>query len=147
MDLCRVNSPYRSIADLISRLLHLDILRFLLVGVLNTAFGYVIYLVGLYLGLSAGVALAAATTIGALFNYATTGRLVFKQAGLGKLLPFLVAYLLIYLVNLGALHGLIALGATALWAQAVLLPVVAVGSFVVFKYFVFGNGWARWRAG
>ena len=142
-----MSSPYRSIVNLTARLLHLDVLRFLLVGVLNTAFGYVVYLVGLYFGLSPGMALAAATVTGALFNYATTGRLVFKQVGLGKLLPFLVAYLLIYLVNLGALHGLIALGVTALWAQAALLPIVAAGSFVVFKYFVFGNGWARWRAG
>lgn len=121
-------------------LLRLDFVRFLLVGVLNTAFGYAIYLLGLVLGLVPGVALAIATAIGALFNYLTTGRLVFNHAGLARLLPFIAAYVLIYLVNLGALHVLAMLGVPPGVAQAALLPAVAALSFVVFKYAVFGGG-------
>lgn len=127
----------RSVLGLARILLNLSVFRFLIVGILNTAVGYIIFLAGIGLSLSPAMALAIATVIGAVFNYFSTGHLVFRNAGLSKLPLFLGAYLVIYLGNLAALNGLITLGMPAPWAQVILLPVVAGSSFVIFKFLVF----------
>lgn len=118
-------------------LLSHQIVRFLMTGVLNTVFGYLVYLVAMLAGMSPGFALATATVIGACFNYVSTGRLVFDHSSMRRLPLFLVAYGGIYLVNLGALHGLLSAGVGAALAQAILTPFVAVLSFVILKRVVF----------
>jgi GtrA-like protein. len=66
-------------------------LRFLLVGALNTAFGYAIFLLSLKLGMSVGAALSASTLAGVVFNFQTSRRLVFRSAGNGAASAFLSA--------------------------------------------------------
>ena len=51
--------------------------KFLLVGVLNTLFGYFLYGSLILIGLDYKYAVLLATIIGVLFNFQTTGRLVF----------------------------------------------------------------------
>ena len=51
--------------------------RFLLVGVLNTLFGYFSFATLIIIGLDYKLAALLATIIGVLFNFQTTGRLVF----------------------------------------------------------------------
>ena len=124
----------------VRRLMALRLVRFLFVGVLNTLFGYAIYLTLVWFGLGPSAALAIATIIGAVFNYFSTGRLVFASSGMNKLPLFLGAYLVIYLANVAALQGLIGAGIPAQWAQGILLPVVAIASFLIFKFVVFRPG-------
>ena len=50
--------------------------RFLLVGVLNTLFGYFLYGTLILIGLDYKYAVLLATILGDLFNFQTTGRLV-----------------------------------------------------------------------
>ena len=50
--------------------------RFLLVGVLNTIFGYFLYGTLILIGLDYKYAVLLATILGDLFNFQTTGRLV-----------------------------------------------------------------------
>lgn len=114
-----------------------QLLRFVLVGVLNTGFGYLVYLVLLFGGLAPAAALAAATALGALFNYVTTGRLVFAEQGFQKLPAFLVAYVVIYLGNLVLLKAIISAGLSPALAQMIALPLVAATSFLIFKVIVF----------
>jgi len=130
----------QSLAELMQRLLEWRLVRFLFVGVLNTIFGYAIYLIGIFLGATPGVALAVATIIGAVFNYFSTGRLVFANFGASKLPLFLAAYLVIYLGNFAALRALIGAGSSPIWAQGILLPLVAISSFIIFKFLVFRPG-------
>jgi len=51
--------------------------RFLLVGVLNTIFGYFLYGTLILIGLDYKYAVLLVTILGVLFNFQTTGRLVF----------------------------------------------------------------------
>jgi len=111
--------------------------RFLLVGLLNTGVGYSIYFVLLQFDFSPGLALAIATSIGALFNYFSTGRLVFNHIGWNRFIYFILAYLSIYLVNWGALTFLLLMEFSPELAQALLLPMIAVFSFVIFKFVIF----------
>jgi len=74
-------------------------LRFLLVGILNTIVGYAIYIVGLLAGLHYGAALAAATVLGMLFNFKSTGVLVFSSHDNRLLLKFSAVYGMVYVFN------------------------------------------------
>lgn len=119
------------------RALDHQLVRFLLTGGLNTLFGYAIYLVGLAARLSPELALLVATCAGALFNYLTTARLVFRHRTLSRLVPFVGTYALVYLVNAGAIRLLLAGGLAPALAQAVLVPAMAALSFMLFRFLVF----------
>lgn len=105
--------------------------KFLGVGVLNTAFGFAAYGVLLWLGLSPQPALAGSYGLGVLWNYTTHARLVFQARGLGRLAPYGAAYTLLYGLNALALAGLLRAGMPALGAQAVLVLPMAMLAFVL----------------
>ena len=111
--------------------------RFLVVGALNTAFGYGVFAALVMLGVGPGSALVATYFVGVPFNYMTTGRFVFKPGGGAAFLRFVVAYVAVYLFNLALFRMLELAGAGPLLAQALCLPVVAVFSFFLFKLHVF----------
>jgi putative flippase GtrA len=114
-------------------------IRFLAVGGLNTLFGYGVFSLLVLAGLAPGVALLLATLLGVLFNYFTTGRIVFASQGWGRLPGFACVYGLTFLANLWSLKGLIAAGLSPLLAQAILLPVIVVANFALNKFLVFGS--------
>lgn len=105
--------------------------KFILVGVLNTAFGYLLYALLIFLGIAPQPALAIAFFVGVLWNYLTHARLVFDQNGFNRIPAYAISYLLIYVLNSGALALLLRAGLHPLLAQAVLLPVIAVISFLL----------------
>jgi len=112
--------------------------RFLLVGILNTLFGYSVFLIGLSLGLAPGIALFFATIIGILFNFKTIGHLVFENVSISKLLPFIVQYALIYIINFFLLKELMFhFNISAWFTQLMLLLPMAILSFILSKFFVF----------
>jgi putative flippase GtrA len=113
--------------------------RFVAVGGFNTLFGYAVYLAGLSLGLQPEYALAVATAIGALFNYFTTARVVFGHRAMNRLPVFVAAYAAIYLVNSLAIQLLLRAGLPPAGAQALLVPTMAVLSFLIFRTFVFAT--------
>lgn len=101
--------------------------RFLVVGAVNTLFGYAAFFALLRGGFTPPGALALATIIGVLFNFVTTGRVVFTNADGSRLWRFAAIYGLVYLVNAALLEGLIWIGLDAALAQALLLaPCVAL---------------------
>lgn len=114
--------------------------RFLLVGGVNTLVGYALFCTAVLLGLPDGVALALATVGGVLFNFQTIGRLVFGEAGGRRMVPFVLVYAVQFLVNLAALRALGAAGVGPLAAQAAMLPLLAVGSFLAMRRFVYAAG-------
>lgn len=111
--------------------------RFLLVGALNTAVGYGLFALGILLGLRSALALLIATVLGVLFNYFSTGRLVFSWHDRCRLWHFALVYGGVYLVNAAALMEAEKLAIPALTAQALLLPVFVVIAYLLNKHFVF----------
>jgi len=113
------------------------LLRFLAVGILNTVVGYGLF-AALYLALgSHRVAAVLAFVGGVLFNFFSTGRLVFESRSLRALVPFTAGYLVILGLNLVLLEVLVAFGVGALIAQAVSLPLVVVASYLINARIVF----------
>lgn len=119
--------------------LSLQFLRFIVVGALNTLFGYSVFAVLILIGTTPTLALILTYGIGVVFNFFTTRRFVFNRSERASLLRFIVAYVVIYFFNLG-LYRLVEFADTSpLVTQALCLPVVAIFSFLLFKFQVFRN--------
>ncbi|MEE1189142.1 MAG: GtrA family protein [Bacteroidales bacterium] len=79
-------------------------IRFLFVGVLNTMFGYGLFVLFIWFGMHYSIALFCANFLGILFNYKTTGYIVFETRSNCLLLHFFLVYGIVYLFNLGELY-------------------------------------------
>jgi putative flippase GtrA len=112
-------------------------LRFLFIGGLNTAVGYLLYAAFLAAGLVPEFALAAATIVGVIFNYFSTGAIVFGHRSFRRLPQFVAIYLVVYALNASALRALINVGVSPFLGQAFLVPVAAAASFLGFRHLVF----------
>ena len=109
------------------RLWRLRFARFLVVGVFNTIFGYGVFFALLRTGLAPTRALAAATVVGVLFNFVTTGRVVFANSDAARLWRFALVYGVVFGVNAVLLEAGVMIGVDAALAQALLLaPCVAL---------------------
>jgi len=78
--------------------------RFLLVGVLNTLFGYFLYGTLILIGLDYKLAVLLATILGVLFNFQTTGKLVFGSKNNKLIFRFVLVYVVTFLLNVEALR-------------------------------------------
>ena len=115
----------------------LTFVRFLGVGVLNTAFGYFTYAVFVLAGAPIGLAVTGSTVLAFFFNFGSYGRLVFGSTS-HRLLPrFLAFYACLGGLNYSLLRGLVWGGLGPLGAQALLLPLLAGVGFVGMRHFVF----------
>ncbi len=114
-------------------------LRFVLIGALNTAVGYGLYVAFVLLSLHPQVALALQFAIGVVWNYTMHARFVFESKGYGKLLAYSAVYVGVYVFNAIGLDALMTLGFGAILAQLILLPVVVLTTFILLSL-VFGPG-------
>ncbi|MDR1006012.1 MAG: GtrA family protein [Bacteroidales bacterium] len=74
-------------------------LRFLFVGALNTAVSYLLFIFFIWIGLHYGWALLAANIIGVIWNYKTTGVLVFESHNNRLIAKFFLLYAVLYGLN------------------------------------------------
>ena len=114
--------------------------RFLFVGALNTAFGWGCYALLILIGLSRPPALLVATVVGVVWNFQTTGRVVFSGSP-ARLLPrFVGVYAGVYGLNLALLELVCrGLGVGSLVGQLLALPPTVVVSYFALKAWVFGR--------
>jgi len=111
--------------------------RFILVGILNTLFGYLIYAFFIFLHLHYAQAVLLATIIGALFNFKTIGALVFKNTDNRLIFKFLSVYLVTYLFNVFALKVCSRFGMDMYLAGIIVAFPAALISFVLQNFLVF----------
>lgn len=105
--------------------------RFLVVGVFNTVFGYGVFYLLLREGVAPTPALALATVVGVVFNFFTTGRVVFANSDPARLWRFACVYAIVFVANAALLEFALRLGAGPAGAQALLLaPCVALSYFL-----------------
>ena len=108
--------------------------RFVIVGLVNTGFGYGVYAALVLLKTPPQIALFVSFFIGVIWNYVTTARFVFQISGFGRFPAYVACYVTAYLLNALALHAVIALGLAPLIAQALLTPFAAVMTFVLVSF-------------
>ncbi|MBK6004596.1 GtrA family protein [Ramlibacter ginsenosidimutans] len=119
------------------RLTDHQFVRFLLVGVLNTLFGYGCFALLLSLGLHYSLALLLSTILGVLFNFKSTGALVFGARDNRLIVRFVLTYTVVYACNVGGVRLLNEAGLSPAVGGAVLLLPMAVLAFMLNKKFVF----------
>jgi putative flippase GtrA len=131
-------SEHRRDVEVTSREQELQrIARFLLVGGINTVFGYAIYAGLVLLTGKITLSLLISSIAGIIFNFYTTGKIVFKSSDKSLFWLFLAVYGVIFLCNLVSLKYLLFLGFGPLLAQIILLPIIAAITYVLQKKFVF----------
>jgi len=110
---------------------------FLLVGALNTLFGYSTYAFLLFIGLHYTLAAFLATCAGVLFNFKTTGRIVFQNTKNSLLFKFILVYAVLYVINIAILKFFLLIGINAYWGGAICILPMALLGFLLNKHLVF----------
>jgi putative flippase GtrA len=134
--------------DLIRRLWSIQILRFFAVGGINTAFGYGVFALLILLNrwlkiCSPEVELVVAPLIsqicGILFNFKTTGMIVFRNRDNRLIVRFFGVYLMTYLLNYGLLRLFESWGIGRLLGGAITLLPLALLAYYLNKKLVFNS--------
>jgi putative flippase GtrA len=112
-------------------------IRFLFVGGINAIFGYGLFAFFIYLHLHYSLASLLSTILGVLFNFKTTGKLVFKSSNNRLIVRFFAVYGMVYVVNVLLLKGLKWVGLNFYVTGAILILPLAILSFLLNKKFVF----------
>ncbi|KRE75861.1 GtrA family protein [Paenibacillus sp. Soil750] len=74
--------------------------KFLVVGGINTVFGYSLFALFIYFNFHYAIATLCATVIGIFFNFKTIGSIVFKSKNNNLLFRFFIVYGFVYLLNI-----------------------------------------------
>lgn len=129
----------KQVRALFFRLWSNQFLRFLVVGGINTVFGYSVYSAFILLNLHYVLAALLGQICGVLFNFKTTGTIVFKNKDNHLIFRFFGVYLVTYLITIGLLKIFDTYGVNHLVAGAIIILPVAFLSFLLNKKFVFSR--------
>lgn len=110
--------------------------KFLFVGFLNTAFSYFLYALFLTIGLVPNLALLFQYIFGVLWNFKTTGTIVFQNKNNKLIFKFITSYVITFLIN-SILLKILIVHINKYIAQAILILPIAFLSFVILKNWAF----------
>lgn len=116
-----------------------QLILFFLVGGINTLFGYFLYALLIFLHLHFALASLLGTIGGVMFNFKTTGIIVFNNHDNRLIFKFIAVYATTYLVNVSGLKLFSIYNTNMYLAGAVLVLPVALLGYVLQKKFVFGG--------
>ncbi len=112
-------------------------IRFILIGITNTLFGYGIYFLLIKFQLHFSLALLISTSLGIAFNFKTIGIFVFKESKNSLIFKFTVVYGLLYFLNVLGIKFLNEIGYSFELSGLIMLPLMAILSFILNKNLVF----------
>ncbi len=124
-------SPLRRLIQLVRWTLEQRLVRFVIVGGINTLFGYGLFTACYLITHHRQMSMVVGTVLNVLFNYFTTGRFVFANKGLRAMLPFFAGYAVLLPINMVALEVVVRLGVPTLLAGILLLPPMVLLSYVI----------------
>lgn len=122
----RLSAPFRS-----------KFFRYLVVGGINTAFGYGIFAGLILLQVPYPLAALVSTVAGVLFNFKSYGAFVFDNRDNGRIFRFVAVYGLCYLIGLLPLAWAKAHGVSLLVMAAVMILPMAAISFALNRVLVY----------
>ena len=112
--------------------------KYLFVGFMNTVFSYMVYAICVTILSRPTLSLAISYVIGILFNFQTTGRIVFKNKNNTLIFKFFLSYLTTFFINRYFLDTLVSTFQVDKYlSQAILVFPIAMISFLLLKHFVF----------
>ena len=112
--------------------------RFILTGLLNTVFGYLMFAAVLFYSKDSQLSLNVSYFLGSIFNYFSYRFLTFKSGSLLIFLRFIITYFVLLLINKILFYQLKNLtNLNDYLLQLLCLPVMVVLSWYIFRIFVF----------
>ena len=114
-------------------------LKYLIVGGINTLFGYGAFVLLLSVGLHYALASFLATCAGILFNFNTTGRIVFNNSDHRLLFRFLLVYAILYAINVLLLKLMVIYTINLYLGSAATILPMAFLAYLLNKKFVFNS--------
>lgn len=128
------------IRELLEGLFRVQFIRFLAVGGINTLFGYGVFALFIFLGCHYSIAAFMGTVLGILFNFMTTGRLVFNNRDNRLIFKFVMVYGVVYGLNVLGLKIFHLLNVGNYLGGALLILPMALVAFTLNKKMVFSSG-------
>jgi len=113
------------------------IIKFLLIGIVNTVFFYFIYALFIFFEFHYAIATLSATSIGTVFSFRTFGKFVFRNNDNKLLGKFILVTIVNYLLNIIIIFLFKEFGYNNYTAGLIATIIVAFNSFVLNKYYVF----------
>ena len=131
---------FQKFCCIIADIVHLpeQLIRFLIIGCVNTVFAYSIYALSIFLGAHYTLAVLLSTIIGTCFSFKTMGTMVFDNPDNKLIFKFIAVYTLCYFLNIGILRLLTIIGVSNLYIAGLTSSlIVALISFCLNKWVVF----------
>jgi len=116
-----------------------QIFSYILVGILNTFFGYSIYALLIFSGLSYIYSILISTIAGIIFNFKTISKFVFGSSDNSLIKKFILVYVFGLIMNIFLIKLFNFFNLNFYIAGFLSIIAVAVISFVLMKFFVFKN--------
>lgn len=110
---------------------------YLVVGGINTLFGYCLFALFLFMDMHYSLATLLATVLGVLFNFKSIGKLVFKSHDNRLIIRFFAVYAVTFTMNVVALNLCKRVGINLYAAGLFLTIPSAVVSYFLHNRFVF----------
>jgi putative flippase GtrA len=114
----------------------LPVIRYYAVGILNMAFGYMLFAILVALGMQVFVAQAVGYVIGVAFNYFTYSRLAFSGQQANRVF-YLGSYVLNYLISVFLLWCILQILSSPYIAGILVTLIVSAINYVFLKTYVF----------
>jgi putative flippase GtrA len=111
--------------------------RFIIIGVINTLFGFLLFSISILYGATTWFALIISTSFGTIFNFITTGKYVFIKLNVSQFPSFFICYIIIYFINYLLIEILFQWIESKIFSQFILIPPMAIFSFILMSRVVF----------
>lgn len=114
--------------------------KYIIVGFLNTLFGYLLFSFLVFLDFDVKFALLFSYILGIIFNFITYKYLVFKiPFNLNRLLKYIIVYISTYNINLYLLNYIYKIINNYYISQMFVLPLIIVLTWFLLNKWVFKN--------
>jgi len=115
----------------------LRLIRFVLVGGVNTLLGFCLYAIFLFFGLNYNLANFLALAVSVIFGFFAQRTFVFGSRNRFLFLRFVLAWIAMYFINVAAIGQLILYGFDAYASGAIIVIPGAILSYFLQKFYVF----------
>lgn len=123
-------------------MINIKFIKFILVGILNTIFSYLIFAAIFHLTNHKEITLTLSFIISIIFNYLMVSKFVFNdKKALEKLIKFFLVYILLYVINFIHLKVCVDIyNLNVYFAQFLTLLYLPILSFFINNKYVFAKG-------
>ena len=114
-----------------------QIVKFIVIGVLNTIVYYILYFIFLQLNFDYKISVLFATTLGIIFSFKTLGKYVFNNEDKSLIIRFILSYVFLYGVNLSFIYLFNIFINNYYWSGFFAIFPYSIVSFLINKWVVF----------